>query len=133
MGCRQAVRQRTLTPSSRGFESRQPSQNNERRPSWLALIVIVKRDSKPERVSGVKKTVRWTVFSCEVRSGYAARTDDAQRHHPASPAKNRQVLTCRFFIQAAGLAYHHRAKRGVYHQPLWGCISSRFNVHLSAA
>ncbi len=26
MGCRQAVRQRTLTPSSRGFESRQPSQ-----------------------------------------------------------------------------------------------------------
>ena len=26
LGCRQAVRQRTLTPSSRGFESRQPSQ-----------------------------------------------------------------------------------------------------------
>ena len=22
-----------------------------------------------------------------------------------------------FFIQAAGLAYHHRAKRGAYHQP----------------
>jgi len=31
------------------------------------------------------------------------------------------------------LAYHHRAKRGAYHQPLWGCISSRFSVHLSAA
>ena len=26
LGCRQAVRQRTLTPSPRGFESRQPSQ-----------------------------------------------------------------------------------------------------------
>lgn len=25
LGCRQAVRQRTLTPSPRGFESRQPS------------------------------------------------------------------------------------------------------------
>jgi len=34
------------------------------------------------------------------------------------------------FIQAAGLAYHHRAKRGAYHQPLWGCISSRASVHL---
>ena len=38
-----------------------------------------------------------------------------------------------FFIQAAGLAYHHRAKRGAYHQPLWGCISSRVSVHPPAA
>ena len=38
-----------------------------------------------------------------------------------------------FFIQAAGLAYHHRAKCGAYHQPLWGCISSRISVHLPAA
>ena len=38
-----------------------------------------------------------------------------------------------FFIQAAGLAYHHRAKCGVYHQPLWGCISSRVSVHLPTA
>ena len=37
------------------------------------------------------------------------------------------------FIQAAGLAYHHRAKRGGYHQPLWGCISSRASVYLPAA
>ena len=27
------------------------------------------------------------------------------------------------FIQAAGLAYHHRTTCGAYHQPLWGCIS----------
>ena len=36
-----------------------------------------------------------------------------------------------FFIQAAGLAYHRRAKRGAYHQPRWGCISSRASVHLA--
>ena len=29
-----------------------------------------------------------------------------------------------FFIQVVDLVYHHRAKQGVYHQPL-GCISSR--------
>ena len=29
MGCRQGVRQRTLTPSPRGFESRQPSQRHD--------------------------------------------------------------------------------------------------------
>ena len=34
-------------------------------------------DSNPERVRGVKKTVRWTVFSHEVRSGYTARTEYA--------------------------------------------------------
>jgi len=31
------------------------------------------------------------------------------------------------------LAYHRRAKRGAYHQPLWGCISSRASVHFPAA
>ena len=30
-----------------------------------------------------------------------------------------------FFIQTAGLVYHHRTKCGGYHQPLWGWISSR--------
>ena len=38
-----------------------------------------------------------------------------------------------FFIQAAGLVYHRRAKCGVYHQPLRGCISSRVSVHPPAA
>jgi len=37
-----------------------------------------------------------------------------------------------FFIQAAGLVYHRRAKCGVYHQPLRGCISSRASVYLPA-
>ena len=35
------------------------------------------------------------------------------------------------FIQAAGLAYHRRTKCGVYHQLLWGCISSRASVYLT--
>ena len=35
-------------------------------------IILVKRDSKPERVSGVKKMIRRDVFSREVRSGCAA-------------------------------------------------------------
>ena len=40
-----------------------------------------------------------------------------------------------FFIQAAGLVYHHRAKCGVYHQGPASrpCISSRASVHLPAA
>ena len=29
----------------------------------------------------------------------------------------RSPLVSSFFIQAAGLVYHHRAKRGAYHQP----------------
>ena len=33
------------------------------------------------------------------------------------------------FIQVADLAYHRRAKRGGYHQPLWGWISSRASVY----
>ena len=49
-------------------------------------------DSKPERVSGVKKTCQWHVFSREVRRSYASRTDDAnevKRHHPTRCAKHR--------------------------------------------
>ena len=34
----------------------------------------------------------------------------------ASAKKFRELCSRNFFIQAAGLAYHHRAKRGVYHQ-----------------
>ena len=44
-----------------------------------------------------------------------------------SPPTKKELLSTKssfFVIQAAGLAYHRRAKRGVYHQPLWGCISS---------
>ena len=40
-------------------------------------------DSNPERVRGVKKTVRWTVFSLEIRSSYAARMKDAKRLCPS--------------------------------------------------
>ena len=40
---------------------------------------------------------------------------------------------CRALGVPVGLVYHRRAKCGVYHQPLWGCISSRVSVHLPAA
>ena len=46
---------------------------------WLVLSFSVWRDSNPERVSTVNKTVRWTVFRGEVRSGYATRKQDARQ------------------------------------------------------
>ena len=36
--------------------------------------------------------------------------------------KNPSTLSADFFIQAAGLVYHHHAKRGAYHQP-FGAVS----------
>ena len=59
----------------------------------LVLFVLCKkteRDSNPERVSNVKKTLRGSVFSCEVRSGYAARREDAERLCPLQRAKRRR-------------------------------------------
>ncbi|MBQ2793249.1 MAG: hypothetical protein IJF05_00950, partial [Clostridia bacterium] len=34
-----------------------------------------------------------------------------------------------FLSKPQGLVYHRRTACGAYHQPLWGCISSRFGVH----
>ena len=51
---------------------------------------------------------------------------------PKNTAEN-DTFSAVFFIQVADLVYHRRAKRGAYHQPLWGCISSRASVHLPAA
>lgn len=48
------------------------------------VLFFVRRDSNPERVSGVEKACRWHVFSCEVRRGCAARTEDAGRSEAAS-------------------------------------------------
>ena len=51
-----------------------------------------------------------------------------------APPKNSESISFRnFFIQAAGLVYHRRTKCGVYHRPLWGCISSRVSVHLACS
>jgi len=41
------------------------------------------------------------------------------------------LRTWNFFIQAAGLVYYRRSKCVVYHQPLWGCISSRTGVYFT--
>ena len=43
-------------------------------PPQGGAVLLSGWDSKPERVSGVKKTCRWHVFSREVRSSYAAKT-----------------------------------------------------------
>ena len=51
----------------------------------------------------MKKTVRWTVFSREVRSGYAARTDNARQSRsgiiPSGGPKKRHshIRECLFF------------------------------------
>ena len=94
MGCRQAVRQRTLTPSSRGFESRQPSQKSSRAPcgpGWIFRECGIRTREGPS----VKETSRWDVFSEERRDGphtLACGSSSQQRFaetlvDPASPAR----------------------------------------------
>lgn len=61
----------------RGFESLRAGQIYRSRISVGGVFNFI-GDSNPERVSGVKKTVRWTVFRREVRGGCATRTDDAR-------------------------------------------------------
>ncbi|MBO5221905.1 MAG: hypothetical protein J6C26_06305, partial [Clostridia bacterium] len=75
------------------------------------------------RNEGGEKAIRDTPLP---NNGYASIKSDI--FFGATCQRKKQSKDCFFSlvaIQAAGLAYHHRAKRGVYHQPLWGCISSR--------
>ena len=101
MGCRQAVRQRTLTPSSRGFESRQPSQKSSRAPcgpGWIFRECGIRTREGPS----VKETSRWDVFSEERRDGphtLACGSSSQQRFaetlvDPASPATSEQSPLC---------------------------------------
>ena len=46
----------------------------------------------PKRVSGDLRTVRWTVRRREGRSGYAARSEYAQRTHPSFRARKDLVI-----------------------------------------
>jgi len=65
-------------------------------------ILKYRRDLNPERVRGVKKTVRWTVFSLEVRRSFAARTDDLQQSCigiiPSGGPKRKVAQLCGFFF-----------------------------------
>lgn len=54
LGCRQAVRQRTLTPSPRGFESRQPSQKK-------GLCVLQSPFFNKINPLGICETALWAV------------------------------------------------------------------------
>ena len=62
-----------------GFESLRACQKRSSAfAGGLFCYFFSRRDSNPERVSGEKETVRWTVSRREVRSGCAARTADAE-------------------------------------------------------
>ena len=52
--------------------------------------------------------------------------------NPSSPAKKVVLFWYDFFYPSRRLGISSRRSRG-YHQPFWGCISSRVSVHLSAA
>ena len=58
-------------------------------PPQGGAVLLSGWDSKPERVSGVKKTCRWHVFSREVRSSYAAK-----RQKPLLTATANAVSSC---------------------------------------
>jgi len=92
----------------------------------------VGRDSNPERVRGVKKTVRGTVFSLEVRSSCAARTDDLQRmlhrHQPFGRAKKEVTFVYQKLLLFLSKlqAWHIISPDGaVYHPSPCDGISSR--------
>ena len=79
-----------------------------------------------ERFKGGEPKVATQLFAVRRASGVCM--------NPFLSAKKYRELCSRyFFIQAAGLVYHRRTTCGVYHQPLWGCISSRASVHFPAA
>ena len=71
MGCRQAVRQRTLTPSPRGFESRQPSQKK-------GLCVLQSPFFNKINPLGICETALWAV-KC-LRMFIKRKTADLRNH-----------------------------------------------------
>ena len=94
---------KSVWSNPRGFESHLLRQNQKCLRQWRGHFLILVRDSNPERVSGEKKTVRWTVFRREVRSGYAARTDDARHSRsgivpPAAPRRSKLYIACSDFF-----------------------------------
>ena len=120
LGCRQAVRQRTLTPSSRGFESRQPSQGLHPRQFAIITSVVVANffarafgscefrasETRPSK-SNANET--WLVGSAALTTfcGKGQGRGLSFPRRPAllplsfsSPAKNRQTLqsVCRFLL-----------------------------------
>ena len=77
-----------------------------------------------------------SIFPLVAKLDIAADSDSEGRGFESLRAGQKRTNFClpkvrSFFIQAAGLAYHRRTKCGAYHQPLWGCISSRASVYFS--
>ena len=72
LGCRQAVRQRTLTPSSRGFESRQPSQGLH--PRQVANLTLWgSRFFLPALSAGIDYTTHCVVSFSYIRESLESR------------------------------------------------------------
>ena len=90
----------------RGFESLRAGQKREHHRQ-VVFSFSVRRDSNPERVSTVKKTVLWTVFRCEVRSDLSQGRWMRSIHIPSSGPKKSCSLNRIFLSKPTGLVYHH--------------------------
>ena len=96
------------------------------------LSPIAKQGFEPlRRKAQISKRERVCACTSEPRAACSPRwlvADERSAKHQAPSACTAKGVRFKF-IQATGLAYHHRAKCGVYHQPLRGCISSRAGVY----
>ena len=90
-------------PKGQGFESLAARQKRSDTSVLLLFLFFYKflRDSNPERVSGVKKTVPWTVFSREVWGGYcrlATVAEHAWRFAACIPCSAPKQKQCDFVL-----------------------------------
>ena len=114
-GLRRTIGNRVTAKPVRGFESLSFRQTTLKNSASFLYAGMVELADTPDLGSGAK--------ACRFKSCY-----------PYQKINNFCLpKVASFFIQAAGLVYHHRTKCGAYHQPLWGCISPRASVHYSAA
>ena len=86
----------------RGFESLRAGQKKQF-SLFVRAAFFRPGNSNPERVSGVKKTWLRHVFSREVRSSYAARTDSARQSRcdvipPGRPKTQRSLMWMLCFL-----------------------------------
>ena len=92
------------------------------------------RDSNPERVSGVKKMCRWHIFSREVRSSYAARTDGTWHCHadiiPHPLPKRKPHHSVCFSFLGNGYSRRVKAYSKRFHGSRPNRVPSRFKARM---
>ena len=69
-----------------------------------------------------EKLAKWIYFVRVCQKN--PRTSFSEFFYP-SRSRGSPKRACRALGVPVGLVYHHRTQCGAYHQPLWGCISSR--------